>query len=603
MIGFEIEMQNFTKVEFTNFKAFTNFTLSLKEFNIVVGPNNAGKSTVITAFRILATALRKATSRRAEPVAGPTGHTLGHKIDLSAISVASENVVHNYEEDQFATIRFSLSDKTSLLLYFPERDVCHLIPDANGKQCASPSQFKRLFNCSIGFVPILGPVDHHETRYQAEAARLALFNYTAARNFRNIWHHNPQHFEEFRQAVVETWPGMDIKEPEVDYSHEKARLYMYCPENRIDREIFWAGFGFQVWCQMLTHMIKSKNCSIFLIDEPDIYLHADLQIQLVGLLRNLGPDILIATHSTEIITEAEANEIVLVNKERHRSQRIKSPAQLEGVFDSLGSNVNPILTQLAKTRRALFVEGKDFQVLSKFARKVREPRVANRADFAVVPTDGFNPIKAKNLKQGMELTLGVSVNAGIILDRDYRSDEECKHIAGNCKSFSEFAQIHSRKEIENFLLVPTAIDRAAEKKVVDRSKRTGKDVKYLNCAETILSEYADSKLSYVSGQHVNARQNFEKSRESGLGPEAATQQAIEWFNDHWHKNLASKLELIPGKEALRHLNNILRERYDISVTSSSIIDAMTLQDIPREIIDLVEKMRDLSGSNVPEKKK
>ena len=46
---------------------------------------------------------------------------------------------------------------------------------------------------------------------------------------------------------------MDVKKPEVSTSYGKPRLHMFCPEERIDREIFWAGFGFQVWCQMLTH--------------------------------------------------------------------------------------------------------------------------------------------------------------------------------------------------------------------------------------------------------------------------------------------------------------------------------------------------------------
>ncbi|WP_352523403.1 MULTISPECIES: AAA family ATPase [unclassified Mesorhizobium] len=69
---------------------------------------------------------------------------------------------------------------------------------------------------------------------------------------------------------------MDIEKPIVDYSHKNARLYMFCPESRIPREIFWAGFGFQVWCQMLTHLIQSSNNSLFLIDEPDIYLHSEL---------------------------------------------------------------------------------------------------------------------------------------------------------------------------------------------------------------------------------------------------------------------------------------------------------------------------------------
>jgi len=92
---------------------------------------------------------------------------------------------------------------------------------------------------------------------------------------------------------------MDIQRPFIEGSGKDARLYMFCPEDRIPREIFWAGFGFQVWCQMLTHLIQSSDVALFLIDEPDIYLHSELQRQLLSLLRNLGPDIMIATHSTE----------------------------------------------------------------------------------------------------------------------------------------------------------------------------------------------------------------------------------------------------------------------------------------------------------------
>jgi hypothetical protein len=62
--------------------------------------------------------------------------------------------------------------------------------------------------------------------------------------------------------------------------------------------------------------------------------------------------------------------IVLINKQRPSAKRIKHPAQLEEVFSILGSNLNPILTQLAKTRRVVFVEGQDFQLLSKFAHKL-----------------------------------------------------------------------------------------------------------------------------------------------------------------------------------------------------------------------------------------
>lgn len=447
------ELHQFVKVTFKRFKAFDSFALNLRHFNILVGPNNAGKSTIIAAFRILSAAMRKASARSAEIVTGPQGQTFGYVVDLKSVSVAEENLFFNYDESEPATVTFRLSNGNELLLYFPEQGACYLIADTQGRKIQSPASFRSNFKCQIGFVPILGPVEHNEQLYDKEAARLALFSTRAARNFRNIWYHYPDKFEEFKTALIQTWPGMDIERPKVDVSHLKPRLHMFCKEDRIPREIFWAGFGFQVWCQMLTHLIQWNQASIFLIDEPDIYLHSDLQRQLLGLLRNLGPDVLIATHSTEIITEAETDDIVLVNKRQSVAKRIRNPSQLEEVFRILGSNLNPILTQLAKTRRVVFVEGKDFQILGKVARKMGKASVGNRSDFAVVPVEGFSPERMRSLKVGMETTLGGKIMAAAVLDRDYRSVAECEYIKSACKEFCAYIAIHSCKEVENYLLV------------------------------------------------------------------------------------------------------------------------------------------------------
>jgi predicted ATPase len=396
----------FVRVDFQRFKAFASFSLQLRHFNILVGPNNSGKSTILAAFRILAAAMRTANTRKPKMGAGPNGRTLGYAVELNSISVAEENLFFNYDDSKAATVTFRLSNQNELTLYFPRQGVCFLIADAQGKSVTTPSAFRSQFNCLIGFVPILGPIEHNENLYAKEAARLALFNYRAARNFRNIWFHFPEKWNEFRSVLNATWPGMDVERPQVDRTHEKPRLFMFCPEERIPREIFWAGFGFQVWCQMLTHLVQSSHVALFLIDEPDIYLHSDLQRQLLGLLRNMGPDIVIATHSAEIISEAEADDIVLINKKRVSARRLKHPSQLKEVFAALGSNLNPILTQLAKTRKAVFVEGSDFQILSKFARKMKFSKVENRSDFAVIPVEAFSPERIRSLKAGIEATLG-----------------------------------------------------------------------------------------------------------------------------------------------------------------------------------------------------
>jgi hypothetical protein len=241
----------FVRVDFRRFKAFDSFTLHLRHFNILVGPNNAGKSTILTAFRILAAALRRANARNPQPLRGPNGNVFGHLIDLRGISVADENIFYNYDDSEPATVTFKLSNANELTLYFPEQGTCYLIPDAGGRSVRSTATFRSNFNCPIGFVPILGPVDQIEYLYERETARLALFNYTAARNFRNIWYHYPEKFDEFRMILRQTWSGMDVERPELNRSRSRVSLDMFCPEERIPREIFWAGFGFQVWCQML----------------------------------------------------------------------------------------------------------------------------------------------------------------------------------------------------------------------------------------------------------------------------------------------------------------------------------------------------------------
>jgi hypothetical protein len=493
-------------------------------------------------------------------------------------------------------VSFRLSNQNILTLFFPEPGACVLIPDAQGKQFSAPFFFRKQFDCPIGFVPILGPVEHHEPLYEREAARLALFSYRAARNFRNIWFHFPEKFAEFRSALQRTWPGMDIEPPEVDLSHERARLHMYCPEQRIPRELFWSGFGFQVWCQMLTHVIQSHNTSLFLIDEPDIYLHSDLQRQLLGLLRNLGPDVLIATHSTEIIVEAETDDLVLINKARRSARRIKDPTQLEEVFRVLGSNMNPILTQLAKTRRVLFVEGKDFQILGKFARKLGELGVGNRRDFAVVPVEGFNPERIRSLKLGMETTLGAKIIAAAILDRDFRGDEECAAIAKDCHAFCEYVAIHGRKEVENFLLVPAAIDRAMAQRVADRAQRSGEEMAYTPTVDAIINDFCDVKKSYVTSQVLTAYRHFARVNSPGTHEAQISEIALDAFENIW-RDYDARLGVIPGKDALSAVNKHAQNAYGVSVTATAIIDAMRVNEIPTEMVKLVKLLVDFSSSS------
>jgi hypothetical protein len=57
-------------VEFRNYKAFKHYSLTLQAMNVLVGPNNCGKSTVIDALKILSVALRKARAKKPDIILG-----------------------------------------------------------------------------------------------------------------------------------------------------------------------------------------------------------------------------------------------------------------------------------------------------------------------------------------------------------------------------------------------------------------------------------------------------------------------------------------------------------------------------------------------------
>lgn len=56
-------MLRITSIQFKNYKSFNHFSIALSSFNILVGPNNAGKSTIIGSLKILAEGIRRAKAK------------------------------------------------------------------------------------------------------------------------------------------------------------------------------------------------------------------------------------------------------------------------------------------------------------------------------------------------------------------------------------------------------------------------------------------------------------------------------------------------------------------------------------------------------------
>src|SRR5258708_14966389 len=166
---------------------------------------------------------------------------------------------------------------------------------------------------------------------------------------------------------------------------------MFCREGRVDRELCWAGFGFQVWLQLLTHITNSATSDILVVDEPEIYLHPDLQHRLFQILKATNKQIILATHSAEIVNEAEHDEVILINKTKKIATRVTDIEGLQEALFSIGSAQNIHLARLSRGKKILFLEGDDVRLLRRFAAQLGFVDFPNDSNTTGVPIGGFTP--------------------------------------------------------------------------------------------------------------------------------------------------------------------------------------------------------------------
>lgn len=574
-----------TSIKFSQFKALHTFSVKLESCNILVGPNNAGKSTVISAFRLLEAALRTAGKRKPEFVSLNGLNKPGHKISTNGLPISLENVHTDYIHTD-TSISFRFSNSNFIYLNFPANGGCLMTWETQGPSIKTAQGFRKAFPFKVQVVPVLGPLEHEEPNVTEDTVRRSLGTPRACRHFRNFWYQNKVGFESFRNMLERTWPGMSIGEPEFDL--QTRCLAMYCKENRADREIFWAGFGFQIWCQLLTHLSRSKEFDLTVIDEPEVYLHPDLQRQLLSILRENANDFVIATHSTEIMGEADPSELMIVDKTKKAARRVKDVEGVQEALNALGSIQNITLTQLARNKKVLFCEGSfDYKVLRRFATRMGYPELAAGNDITQLASEGYSSWpKVKALAWGLKSTLGTGIKIAAIYDRDFWCNAETQEVETQLKAELAFAHIHKRKEMENYLLIPSVLERCLNRLIIERNKRVGTESESASLIPLLLEITKNQKFD-LQGQYVGRYGDFHRS--SGKDNSTLNSEALRLFEEKW-ENLDTRMEIVCGKDVLKDLRAMVQDKHSVTLTEFRIIDEFDLSEIPEDLAGLISSL-------------
>ncbi len=579
-----------TRVQLSNFKGFSKYSLALEPMTMLVGPNNSGKSTIVGAFRALSVALRTARARRPEILQREESIQSGYRIPSEGIPISLENAQHDYSASD-AVAEFKLSNDRTLSLVFSPDMNCSLVVDPDGPVVRSVADFKRHFPIDIGVVPVLGPVEHNEQLVAEETVQRNLQTHRASRNFRSYWSRSSSdEFREFRQAVMESWDGIDIQRPEVSMSPDGPPVvHMMCTENRMTRELFWMGFGFQIWLQIMTHVLRAREVTVLVVDEPETYMHPGLQRHLLNVLRDVAPGCLLATHSSELVGEAERSEVVLVDKSQRSGKRLGASAHSDAL-DALGSRFNFALTDVLRQRAAILVEGEsDLKYLKLLGNRLSPTLLGGTRIPPVIPLGGHRPDWATDIARAMKTLVGSDIRLAVVLDCDYRSDEEVEELESALKEEFHVAHVLQRKEIENYFLTPSVV----EKMLRAQGDRDGQAIS--RDAVALLQLVTDSLHAAAQSQYLARHLDYGTKTKPWLDRATLSKEALERFRVHW-ETLDNRLDIMSGKDVLRIVNVALQKEGSKALTMSQLARKMTKDDIPREMTTLLRQLDQLTAS-------
>lgn len=465
-----------TTLTLRNFKSIEEQTYQFAQFDLLVGRNNSGKSTILQALAIWQFCVDefRRVKRR-----GNTGKQVVLP-NFTALPVPEFNLLWKEKTDRRYP-KVNGSKKQEFILV--EIDVTWITDAPQPQQCsfgvklrysspqtiyAIPSEgwerFRALEDQSdslpvIAYVPPFSGLEPNEEWRDDGPLRKQVGKAQPGSVLRNlllrVWEENRTDWSEI-QRVIKEWFSVDLRDPQYERGVDTQIICEYRQGEKF-YDIISGGSGFHQTLTLLA-FFYGYNPTTILLDEPDAHLHVNLQREILDYFKNQkalqrNTQFLIATHAEEFIQGVDVRQIIsLLDKVPKRVEA--TPAILTAMADV--SNLE--ITQLAELSIPilLYVEGEtDERLLRSWATPLNMQDKLNRVCFRVMRGGSKDKMKSDSDRhfEGVKQVIP-STKRLILFDYD---DETTFHPEENNPVLYEW----QRKNIENYLLVSDAWIRAA----------------------------------------------------------------------------------------------------------------------------------------------
>jgi ABC-type cobalamin/Fe3+-siderophores transport system ATPase subunit len=384
----------YSHIRIENFKIFgDSITVPLNNPTVLIGPNNAGKTSIIQALALWSWAVRSWVNGRKQT----SGTSSIYKRDIIQVPVSetrffwrdadvrSKNQPIEMKIAVGVNFEGKVIDVEMIFKYFtPEQISCY--PTGN-KNEDFDKVLKAIANTRVDLLYPMSGIDIEEPMLQEGRINVLIGQGQTAQVLRNlcyqVYENGTYRFSDVKESgndwqkiksLMRQLFYIDLLDPEFN-AGRGALILKYTTNDKQKNyplDIALSGRGQQQMLLILAYMYAHKG-SVLLIDEPDAHLEILRQRQVFSLLKEVslqtGSQIIIATHSEVIIDEAvDVNLNLILNG---KSIDLVNKTQMKATLKTYGIEH---YYKAETTKRVIYVEGStDLAMIKSFAEKLAHP--------------------------------------------------------------------------------------------------------------------------------------------------------------------------------------------------------------------------------------
>lgn len=575
-----------SSLEVINFRCFNKHKVPFKSTSFIVGENNAGKSTLIETLRLVSLAQHKyKNGNYVEPpewLDGKIDALRCLKVPVSHLDLPPGAIFHYYR-DPPAQITAQFNSGEKIEVYVGNNYQVYAVPfRGEDAPIESRSEANLMQMPRIEVLPPLAQLALDEKPLQRDTVLEAIGGRLSSIHFRNeLKLFYDKYYQNFVKLSEETWDDLKI----LGFDKFSYYLSLMVKDAGFEAEVGWVGSGLKMWLQIMWFLTRAQGAEVLVLDEPDIYMHPDLQRKLARIVRSFNSQTILTTHSGELLSEVDPGEVLIVDKKNSVSNFATSLKSVQTVVENMGGVENFQLYRLWNAKRFLVVEGRDIEFLS----KIHELLYPNsKLIFANIPHQSIGGWggwqRVLGTKDTFKNGFGDQITIYCMLDSDYKSIEEKQARQDEARRENIGLHIWKRKEIENYLLDPELLSRTINSLVKRGGKKTTPEETraYL---DSLMDKWKNYILDSISTEV------YLQNREKGIS--YANNVARDRVDKAW-SSFEGKLSIVSGKDLLSRIFQWAQDNFKVSPTIGSLFHYMITTDLDNEIIDVISAIENLT---------